>query len=241
MTSLLALLWSKLHSLNMLGACTGFLRCTAVCYRISSLPRVRIQGCPSQRGTSVSVKARLAVKITTALEKYLGEHVVHLFVFPPKLLWLISAVRYAKYDITRLWLTFVLVQNLLCCLFTFHYVKMISSPSFIYTHFQLSDTLFRRSTFGKKYSIKSTWIWCDRLCRPEFRDFSGIPLCRSSEALSAWIGTVCECRVSGWSTWGHRVESCWRLNLQPSRRSWARWTGGFIRPDDPVSHSLSVV
>lgn len=36
---------------------------------------------------------------------------------------------------------FVLVQKLLCCLFTFHYVKMISPPSLFYAHYTKTTRL----------------------------------------------------------------------------------------------------
>ena len=112
------------------------------------------------------------------------------------------------------------------------------------------------SSFGSDYSLKSSWVWCDKLCTPGFWGFSAILLCRCSQALSGWMGTVggqpfsCLSRDvklswsqgSGWATQGHsNSHSCailavcwgslsyWKVNLQPSLRTRALWSRFLLR------------
>ena len=108
--------------------------------------------------------------------------------------------------------------------------------------------------FGSDYSLQSSWVWHYKLGTPGFGEFLPFVLCRSSQALSGWMGSVAaqlfsglssdirsgSSPGSGWATQGHwdlsrshscvvltvclESLSCWKVNLRPSLRSWGLWS-----------------
>ncbi len=111
------------------------------------------------------------------------------------------------------------------------------------------------SIFGTNYSLKSFWVWCDKLWISAFGN--NLPFFSSPRHLSSsvrldggrhtfsgfsrniWLGSIPGC---GWTIQGHSQSSlqatlavclgslsCWKVNLLPSLRFWMLWTGFSLR------------
>ena len=95
--------------------------------------------------------------------------------------------------------------------------KYIFSPSSIHTQYPVMTKLkyhtdmsiqtlysvLSWSTFSSHYSLDSSWVWCDRLCKPGFGEISAILLCRSSQAV----------RLNGSGQWTAIVRSLQRCEI----------------------------
>ncbi len=107
----------------------------------------------------------------------------------------------------------------MCKKFVWNLCKCIKNKNRKNNHIRIHSlcSILCWSTFDTNYSLKSFGVWCYKLGTPIFWAVSPVLLCRTSQALSGWMGTVGvqpfsdlsrdvqsgSSLSSGWATQGH--------------------------------------